>query len=273
MKILSTFKVFEEIPKSQLQVSFQRKWYHCNRIYLIESQGKFAAVSLNFFERLAHVLFRVDYFKHVFGEKTVTVISPSKIPAPKKEAVSVNNSVSDNTNETRTVISSSKKDDVVVDIIVRKSAFDYTNELVNIVSQVAGNRFGKEFDPDIFDDIKGMPQLKENHKRVIVIFAISSRRANVEMHGELIRSAAEAVGSTGRVVFEFLVHDERLCKEDFKSELFNISAKFPISKELQKRIEVNNYMRYSPDSVNPQLPKGESDRLASDLNAVLEKIC
>lgn len=81
MKI-TPFNKLDDIPEHLFEQSLHGKWYHWDRIYILESDGKFAAVTLNIFERLAQIVLRKDYFKEVFGQKTVKVLSSLKKEIP-----------------------------------------------------------------------------------------------------------------------------------------------------------------------------------------------
>lgn len=56
------------------------KWYNWNRVFLLKSDKGFTFVSLNIFQRMELCLlkiFKVNYFKNVFGTKNIKIVSPS----------------------------------------------------------------------------------------------------------------------------------------------------------------------------------------------------
>lgn len=57
------------------------KWYHWNRVYLIKSSNsaEYGFVSLNFFERLARNICKVNLFNKELKERKVVVISPKNL--------------------------------------------------------------------------------------------------------------------------------------------------------------------------------------------------
>lgn len=67
--------------KAEYAQTSKGKWYHWKRVYVIKSSGQeYGLVSLNFFERLARNICKIDIFKKAFEGKKITIISPKTLP-------------------------------------------------------------------------------------------------------------------------------------------------------------------------------------------------
>lgn len=87
MKIIHASCAIHEIQPQQMKQLEQGQWHHWNRLLVLKTSGRYAVVSMNFFERffrsLLHV-FHINYF-HQWGDKKIALVSLEELSREKQE--------------------------------------------------------------------------------------------------------------------------------------------------------------------------------------------
>lgn len=92
MRIITETKNLNTLDNKVITESAQGKWYHVYRVYILEADDKYVAVSLHIFERIAaffYHLFHQNYFSKALNYKNVKVLDPCLLSPESKKAAAI----------------------------------------------------------------------------------------------------------------------------------------------------------------------------------------